>query len=53
MQVYPKGLREILNWIDSTYDSPDIYITANGYSDNGELEDEERVNYHRVRTQKL
>lgn len=33
--------------MDSTYNNPDIYITANGYSDNGEVDDEERISYHK------
>lgn len=48
-KVIPKGFRNILNWIHNTYDAPDIYITGNGYSDNGELDDQERIDYHLVR----
>lgn len=31
-----------------TYDDPEIIVTENGYSDYGEIDDEDRVNYYRV-----
>ncbi|GAB0086590.1 Glycoside hydrolase family 1 [Sergentomyia squamirostris] len=40
---YPGGLKHILEWIRSTYNNPEVIITENGWSDDGELEDEGRV----------
>lgn len=30
------------------YDSPEMIITENGFSDNGELDDQERINYYQL-----
>lgn len=35
------------SWIKNQYDNPEIIITENGWSDNGELEDEGRIAYLR------
>lgn len=43
----PDGLRDLLNWIKTEYNNPEIMITENGWSDNGELEDNGRINYLR------
>ncbi|MCC6444648.1 MAG: beta-glucosidase [Armatimonadetes bacterium] len=29
-EIYPEGLREILEWLDSRYDKPVLYVTENG-----------------------
>lgn len=47
-QGYPKGLRDLLKWIKDSYDSPDIIITENGFSDQGQLNDIERIKYLKV-----
>ena len=49
LKVVPWGTRKLLNWIDQTYNHPEIVITENGFSDHGELEDGGRVNYYSVR----
>ncbi|RZC38233.1 Glyco hydro 1 domain containing protein, partial [Asbolus verrucosus] len=46
LKVVPWGMRKLLNWIDQTYDHPEIIITENGYSDNGELNDQKRIDYY-------
>ncbi|XP_037029322.1 myrosinase 1-like [Bradysia coprophila] len=43
----PEGLRGMLNWIKNQYDNPEIIITENGWSDDGELEDTGRIAYLR------
>ncbi|XP_018567960.1 myrosinase 1-like [Anoplophora glabripennis] len=48
LKVTPWGIKKLLNWIKDTYNSPDIFITANGVSDDGSsLNDEIRINYYR------
>ncbi|CAD7089707.1 unnamed protein product [Hermetia illucens] len=42
---FPKGLRDILNWIKSQYGDIDIIITENGWADGGQLKDTERIEY--------
>lgn len=41
----PKGLTGILNWAHKTYKGPKIYVTENGWSDDGKLNDQDRVEY--------
>ncbi|ELT91672.1 hypothetical protein CAPTEDRAFT_166781 [Capitella teleta] len=43
----PWGLRKLINWITAEYGRPQIWITENGSSDDGELNDEFRINYYR------
>jgi beta-glucosidase/6-phospho-beta-glucosidase/beta-galactosidase len=44
----PWGFRKLLNWIANEYNNPPVLITENGFSDNGELNDRDRVDYHIV-----
>jgi beta-glucosidase/6-phospho-beta-glucosidase/beta-galactosidase len=46
LKVVPWGIRKLLNWVDQNYDHPEIFITENGFSDTGELDDQDRINYH-------
>lgn len=46
LKVVPWGTRKLLNWIDQTYNHPEIVITENGFSDHGELDDQGRINYY-------
>ncbi|XP_049287118.1 myrosinase 1-like [Anopheles funestus] len=46
LYVVPEGLRGILNWIRKRYHNPTVLITENGYSDDGQLEDTERIDYY-------
>lgn len=48
IRVVPWGLRKLLNWLDKTYNHPEIFITENGVSDKGGLEDKLRINYYKV-----
>lgn len=43
----PQGLEDVLKYIQSEYDPSEIIITENGYSDAGQLEDNERISYLR------
>ncbi|XP_019545090.3 myrosinase 1 [Aedes albopictus] len=47
LYVVPEGLRGMLNWIKQEYNNPPVFITENGYSDDGQLEDHERVEYYK------
>ena len=46
--MVPYGLRRILNYIKDTCDNPPLLIAENGYADYGQLEDMERISYHKV-----
>lgn len=48
-KVVPEGFKDLLIWIASEYNNPEIIITENGFSDAGELVDDGRVSYYRVR----
>ena len=41
----PEGLQDVLKWIKQEYDDPKVLITENGWSDDGELEDNDRIDY--------
>ncbi|CAO1425867.1 unnamed protein product [Diamesa serratosioi] len=41
----PQGLRDVLIWIKNRYDNPSVFISENGWSDDGELEDKGRIEY--------
>lgn len=43
--VVPKGLYDILLWIRDKYNNPKIFISENGFPDNGRLDDEGRITY--------
>lgn len=46
MKVTPWAIGNLTNWIKETYNSPQMIITENGFSDNGTtLEDDVRINY--------
>ena len=47
LYVVPWGLRKLLNWIKKEYNNPPLYITENGFSDKGTLDDQDRIDYYR------
>ncbi|KAJ3638411.1 hypothetical protein MTP99_001777 [Tenebrio molitor] len=48
LKVVPWGIRKLTKWIKDTYNNPEIIITENGFSDNGDtLDDPRRINYYR------
>ena len=46
--MIPSGLRGVLKWISKEYGNVPVFITENGYSDHGEINDEDRVDYYAV-----
>lgn len=46
--LIPGGIRECLKWVKKIYGDIPVLITENGWSDNGELEDNDRINYLHV-----
>ncbi|RZC40245.1 Glyco hydro 1 domain containing protein, partial [Asbolus verrucosus] len=47
LAVVPWGLQKVLKQISDTYNNPEIFITENGFSDRGGLDDDRRINYLR------
>lgn len=47
-QVVPTGFANLLRWCKSSYNDPPIYITENGFSDLGTLDDYGRIKYYNV-----
>lgn len=45
LRVHPSGIRHLLNWIRKEYNNPLVYITENGVSDKGAVNDYKRVEY--------
>lgn len=43
----PEGFRRVLKWVHNQYDNPEILITENGWSDEGQLNDTDRIDYLR------
>ncbi|XP_055842671.1 myrosinase 1-like [Episyrphus balteatus] len=49
----PEGLEKILKYIRDEYDNVEVKITENGWSDDGELNDDKRLKYFKVKYKKL
>ncbi|KAG5684012.1 hypothetical protein PVAND_013265 [Polypedilum vanderplanki] len=45
LRVHPSGMLHLLKWIKKEYHNPPVYITENGVSDKGGLNDVKRVEY--------
>ncbi|XP_069695501.1 myrosinase 1-like isoform X2 [Periplaneta americana] len=45
LKVVPWAFRKQLKWIAHEYNNPPVFVTENGFSDNGELNDTGRINY--------
>ena len=43
--MVPWGFRKLLTWISEEYNNPPIFVTENGYADEGGLEDDTRIKY--------
>ncbi|CRL03447.1 CLUMA_CG016473, isoform A [Clunio marinus] len=41
----PDGLKSLLNWIKNEYNNPPVFITENGWSDEGQMIDDDRIDY--------
>lgn len=41
----PEGLYDLLMWIKVKYENPMVIITENGFSDDGQLDDDGRIDY--------
>lgn len=48
LKVVPSTMRKFLTYFKKTYGDIPIFITENGFSDHGGIEDEERVNFLKV-----
>lgn len=46
-QVVPEGFRFVLRQLAENYGNPPMYITENGVSDYGALNDDDRIHYYR------
>ncbi|XP_061385959.1 myrosinase 1-like [Danaus plexippus] len=46
LRVVPTGFANLLRWCKSTYNDVPIYITENGFSDRGAIEDYDRIRYY-------
>lgn len=46
-QVVPEGFRIALKYLATYYENPPMYITENGVSDLGTLNDDDRIYYYR------
>lgn len=46
-QVVPEGFRYVLRQLATNYGNPPMYITENGVSDHGALNDDDRIFYYR------
>ncbi|CAH0558860.1 unnamed protein product [Brassicogethes aeneus] len=45
--ITPWGMRKLINWLANEYDNPIIYITENGYWDDGRLDDQDRIKFYK------
>lgn len=45
LYIVPQGLFDLLKWIKMKYANPLVIITENGYSDDGQLNDDDRIDY--------
>ncbi|XP_055910682.1 myrosinase 1-like, partial [Eupeodes corollae] len=47
----PTGFEGLLKWIREEYDNVEVKITENGWSDEGDLDDDDRVSYYKSHLQ--
>ncbi|KAF2887266.1 hypothetical protein ILUMI_18907, partial [Ignelater luminosus] len=48
LKVVPWGFTKLLAWLKNTFGNVPIYITENGFGDHGEIDDQGRINYHKL-----
>lgn len=48
LKVVPWGFSKLLKWIKEEYNNPLVYVTENGFADLGQLNDVDRIYYHKV-----
>ncbi|XP_046664959.1 myrosinase 1-like isoform X1 [Homalodisca vitripennis] len=48
LAVEPEGIRQLLGWISKNYNNPKVIITENGCADPNKLEDNHKVDYHKM-----
>jgi len=48
LKVVPWGFTKLLNWIKDEYRNPELIVFENGFSDRGELEDNDRIEYYHL-----
>ncbi|KAF2886265.1 hypothetical protein ILUMI_19908 [Ignelater luminosus] len=48
LKVVPWGFTKLLVWLKNAYGNVPIYITENGFADDGEIDDKDRINYHKL-----
>lgn len=53
LKVNPWGLRSLLRWIRDRYNNPPLYVTENGFGDDGQMDDQERIHYYRSYTNEM
>ena len=41
----PDGFRSLFNWIKTEYNNPPVFITENGWTNDGGMEDDDRIEY--------
>lgn len=49
----PQGLRDLLRWLRDEYDNLEVIVTENGWSDDGGMDDVDRVDYLRDHLQQI
>ncbi|XP_073829952.1 myrosinase 1-like [Musca autumnalis] len=47
----PHGLESLLNWIRLSFNNIEVMVTENGWSDDGQLDDTERIDYLKAHLQ--
>lgn len=51
--IYKQILFSCYSWIKNEYDNPEVIITENGWSDDGQLNDVGRIDYLKVHLQAI
>ncbi|KAF5305137.1 hypothetical protein FQA39_LY09399 [Lamprigera yunnana] len=46
-KLVPWGFRKLLKYFKDNYDNPEVIITENGFPDTGEIDDQNRIRYHK------